>query len=80
MENQYEHKLALEMERYDALNEEMEVMRQRLSETIELNGLAHADQIKSLKDELKRNETTYMKKFKAMQEGNRQHSRKQLSK
>ena len=34
IEYQSEHKLNLEMERYDALSEEMEMVKQRLSERV----------------------------------------------
>jgi chromosome segregation ATPase len=45
LENQYEHKLAMEMERFDKLSEEMELMRQRCEGLLEAQESKHQKQL-----------------------------------
>ena len=54
LENQYEHKLALEMERYDALSEEIEAVQQRCEGLLEAQQTQHLIAIRNAEVRTKR--------------------------
>tara|TARA_B100000475_G_scaffold192241_1_gene165834 strand:- start:723 stop:2357 length:1635 start_codon:yes stop_codon:yes gene_type:complete len=54
LENQYEHKLALEMERYDRLSEEIEAIQQRCEGLLEAQQREHETAIRNAEGRTKR--------------------------
>lgn len=68
LENQYEHKLALEMERYDRLSEEIEAIQQRCEGLLQAQAAEHEGAIRDAEGRTKRVEKELRQQIERLHE------------